>query len=59
MKNTPMKWIVWSNKNGIRTYLAHGLRLDTEATEIVNKSDLFAEDLAQIHSFIKKKKDYS
>lgn len=40
-ENTATNWTTWAIKNDIKLYLAHGLRLDPIATDLVNKSDLF------------------
>jgi hypothetical protein len=38
-QNTATKWAKWAMENNVRTYLAHGLRLEPEATKIVNSTE--------------------
>lgn len=43
--NDPLEWAKWATKNELRCYFAHGLRLDNEAIDIVNNSELFVVGL--------------
>ena len=38
-KNSAYSWVLWAKYNNIKTYLAHGIRLDPRAAEIVNNSE--------------------
>lgn len=37
--NSPYMWAKWAKENGVRAYLAHGLRLDPQAADVVNNSN--------------------
>lgn len=39
--NTPSNWIKFATKMGIRLYLTHGVRLDSDSIRLVNSTDLF------------------
>ena len=39
--NSPINWITFAIKMGIRLYLTHGVRLDEESMRYVNLADLF------------------
>ncbi len=37
--NSPYMWAKWAKEKGVRAYLAHGLRLDPQAADVVNNSN--------------------
>lgn len=41
LANRPLYWVEWALNNGVRAFLAHGIRLDKEAGRLIGREEQF------------------